>query len=36
MRFSTKSIVWVVSVETPGGQLAEVMNDSNANLGGAS
>ena len=35
MRFSTESIVWVVSVETPGDQLAEVMNAGSVNLGGA-
>ena len=32
MRFATNSVAWV---ETPGGQLAEAMNDSNVNLGGA-
>ena len=35
MRFYIKSIVWVLSVQTPSGQLAEVMNDSNVNPGGA-
>ena len=35
MRFSTKTIIWVISVEAPCGRLAEVMTDSNMNLGGA-
>ena len=36
MRFSIRSIARVVQVVTPGDKLAEVINDSNVNLGGAS